>query len=530
MQRISVTCLWLTLGMLGQINNAWSNEVFLAFEQPGSIYEIVDLTIDSDGNYIVLGRTGGGSSYSLTLLEPEGNLVRQIVGNREILGAESVAVNSTGSIFVARRSTSEPLRIYDYNGVAQPPFEFLPPSSIVARDVAVDGNDNVYFLNRGVVHAFDSAGVLQHSINGGLQFASHLAVAPNGDIYIADHYEIQAYKPSGEFIREISVRGLFPETHPLNQTGVWDLVVQDSAIFVASNLSVLKLDLEGNLDYASIGHSGASGIELGVEHDLLITETPSCCSNESFVRSVNESTLREWDGSTFTNQEHGPFRLFNQAVDNGRIPEYSNAIETSAETFRVPGEPGELVELTFTHEASLSGVPGAFGLYHPREIEADRSDPVALGLEIIEEGDILIREHSQSTCDAPTSCSATVVFEAGTELGFYIIGDLVLQTPARVSTGRLGPSDVRYPTFSDPDLNLAGFDQMLAFIGEGQTLFAFEDLKIGTGRADFLGDFTDMVISVDAILIPVVPEPSTLCMSLMLIGLCLSRAESCRNR
>ena len=104
---------------------------------------------------------------------------------------------------------------------------------------------------------------------------------------------------------------------------------------------------------------------------------------------------------------------------------------------------------------------------------------------------------------------------AGTELGFFIVPNDTfanfLSAPATyydppANTGDDIFANKRSPLFSVADANPGEFDQLLSFIGNGVTLFTFEDLTRNPG-GNTDNSFTDLAFTIDAELEPVVNDP-----------------------
>ncbi len=179
-------------------------------------------------------------------------------------------------------------------------------------------------------------------------------------------------------------------------------------------------------------------------------------------------------------------------------------VETAG-TFIVPGQPGEQVELTFRYEADNGGYQSKFGFYNVSSVSADP---------VLQKRDFAVQAIGNGTLlfdDAVVNPGAavTITLPAATELGLYLIPN---DTPAAFLAnpdafyGSLANRPPRSPLFSRPAANPGQFDQMLVSIGNGSSLFSFEDLtRIPGGGSD--GDFNDIKFSIDEELIPVPLPP-----------------------
>jgi len=189
--------------------------------------------------------------------------------------------------------------------------------------------------------------------------------------------------------------------------------------------------------------------------------------------------------------------------------------ETTASTFVVPGD----ANVTFDFVRDTGSFAFSFGYFDVGGITAD---PVTEKQDWATQALSAAFEVFDDSVDNPGAMSMHSI-AAGTELGFYLIpnNDLsaFLADPSAFYPSQTSNNALRAPLFSVSDANPGEFDQMLSFVGNGVTLFTFEDLT-RTGSSD--EDFTDLAFTIDLELQPreTVPEPATLLLAgLGLLGL-----------
>ena len=173
--------------------------------------------------------------------------------------------------------------------------------------------------------------------------------------------------------------------------------------------------------------------------------------------------------------------------------------ETTATAFIVPGSPSTTTDLTFTFERDTGGFLFNFGFFDLSTVTADPILEKQLWAEQALSG---ATEAFDDIVDN-VGVTKTVSVPAGTVLGFYLIPDNTLanflSNPSAFFPSQTAHDELRSPLFSVSDANPGELDQMLSFIGNGVTLFTFEDLT-RTGTSD--QDFTDLAFTIDAELTP----------------------------
>ncbi len=187
--------------------------------------------------------------------------------------------------------------------------------------------------------------------------------------------------------------------------------------------------------------------------------------------------------------------------------------ETLAESFVVPPDPtASSVDLTFTFERDTGSFLFSFGFCPASAValidptinkEAWATACLAAATEIFDD------------TGAAVGDTFLVNLAPGAVLFFYLIPNNDLATYVANCAPFPNPScnfyppqtsdnPFRAPLFSVEDANPGEFDQLLAFIGGGKTLFTWEDLSrsdlVPPGASD--EDFTDLAFSIDAEIIP----------------------------
>lgn len=176
--------------------------------------------------------------------------------------------------------------------------------------------------------------------------------------------------------------------------------------------------------------------------------------------------------------------------------------ETTATSFVVPGLPGTDTLLTFTFVRDTGAFLFDFGLY---PLSAATANPVTEKQLYAEQAIGAATPIFDDRAVNP-GVTAGITVGAGTELGFFIVPNNTigsfLASPGSFYPSQTANADLRAPLFSVSDANPGELDQMLSFIGNGVTLFTFEDLT-RTGSSD--EDFTDIAFTIDVELRPVDP-------------------------
>lgn len=174
------------------------------------------------------------------------------------------------------------------------------------------------------------------------------------------------------------------------------------------------------------------------------------------------------------------------------------SIESTAESFVIPGAPGGNTRLDFAYIRDTGGYQFSFGVFDRGSVTADPvSDRENWALQALGTA-IMVFDDRESSPGA----TASIDVAAGTDLGLFLIPNdtlsAVLETPAAFFGGSRPD-----PLFSVSDANPGGFDQLMVFQAGGLTTFAFEDLS-RAGYSD--EDFTDLVITMTATPLSVQPE------------------------
>jgi hypothetical protein len=207
----------------------------------------------------------------------------------------------------------------------------------------------------------------------------------------------------------------------------------------------------------------------------------------------------------------GPFRDVSTLLDLVGIGSSNVNSETTANLFVTPGAPSSSTDLTFTFRRDTGAFLFSFGFFDISTVSANPITQTQLW------ATQALANATQVFDDRLVDPGATATFNvnAGTVLGFFLIPNNTLANfnadPGLFFPSQTSDQSRRSPLFSVSEANPGQLDQMLSFVGNGVTLFTFEDLT-RTGSSD--QDFTDLAFTVDAELSPVnpnvVPEPSTL--------------------
>ena len=191
-------------------------------------------------------------------------------------------------------------------------------------------------------------------------------------------------------------------------------------------------------------------------------------------------------------------------LDQVGIGSGNSGSETTAEIFMVPGAGMVPVDVTFDFERDTGSFLFSFGYYKPADgagldpitqKEAFATAVLANAVEVFDDRDV------------NPGATTTIMIPAGIDVGFFIIPNNELQTfnanPSNFFPSQTANDALRSPLFSQSNANPGEFDQMLSFVGNGVTLFTFEDLT-RAGNTD--ADFTDLAFTVDVALLPMQEE------------------------
>lgn len=487
-----------------------ANEI-LGLRNLGSPSEVA---VRADGRIYAASANGG-----VSILETDGTVLDTFAEPDFNAGEKSrpiaLELNSLGDVFLADSETNEIL-VFDQDGVFKSKFATAPTNApfTALTDLAIGPNGEVYVIDNRELRVFDADGLQQRATSDG--WYEHVSVRSNGDLYLGSGSTIRFLSGDNQTQTDFSLPDLYVGPRGPVRSRLEGIYVNDEGVFAAAELHVYKFDHGGDLQFASAGHQNASDVD-SHNDNLVIAETSG-----AFIRVIAEDNLSDWKGRTFSEKQQGPFLRFRDLISLPAFADIEAAVdggvESTAETFKVPGKVGQPVELTFSFHVSSSGMTNGFGVYNADEIEADPSDFLAFHEEVMREGEVLfdLEQTPQFLGVEPESYHT----EGGSELGFFIIPGIDRYPNSVAINFRRSNANSNFPNYSQSRVNVAGYDHMLAFLTDDETFLAFEDLKIGTGNADF-GDFTDMIVSVDSRLIPV-PEPATF--YALFIAICCSCA------
>lgn len=163
-------------------------------------------------------------------------------------------------------------------------------------------------------------------------------------------------------------------------------------------------------------------------------------------------------------------------------------VETTAETFIVPGASGTTVDLTFGLTQDTGAYQFSFGFFDINDVMADPlTDKTTWAAEALSSATLVFDDRTSAPGDTVTISGVS----AGDEIGFFLLPDNTLAeylSPSWIGSGNLEP------LFSVANANPGEYDQMMSFIGNGVTLFTFEDLS-RNGASD--EDFTDLAFTIN---------------------------------
>ncbi|SPF43516.1 putative NHL repeat containing protein [Candidatus Sulfopaludibacter sp. SbA4] len=285
------------------------------------------MAVDSAGNLYF---TDGGKVYKLS-----SGTVSVVAGG--FSGATGIALDNSGNIYVAESYTNRIRKISNgiittvagsgaqgYSGDGSPATS---AALNVPHQVAVDGNGNLYIadysnnrvrkVSNGIISTVAGTGAPGYSGDGAaataatLHFPSSVAVAPSGDLYIAEYWNQRIRKVSGGIITTVAGNGLFaaddeggPPTgaHLQNPRGV--TVDRAGSLYIADSGShrVLKVSngviatVAGN---GVPGYSGDGGPATNAQLSVPQAVALDAAGNLYITDDGNE-TIRMVSGGTIT--------------------------------------------------------------------------------------------------------------------------------------------------------------------------------------------------------------------------------------
>ena len=171
--------------------------------------------------------------------------------------------------------------------------------------------------------------------------------------------------------------------------------------------------------------------------------------------------------------DNGGFSSVQQSLSGIGYDLNGPSIESTAESFVIPGAPGGNTRLDFAYIRDTGSYQFSFGVFDREAVTADPvSDRENWALQALGAATVVFDDRGSNP-----GATATIDVAAGTDLGLFLIPNdtlaAVLQTPAAFFGGNRPD-----PLFSVPDANPGGFDQLMVFRAGGLTTFAFEDLVI----------------------------------------------------
>ncbi|MEM1330829.1 MAG: DUF4114 domain-containing protein [Planctomycetota bacterium] len=221
----------------------------------------------------------------------------------------------------------------------------------------------------------------------------------------------------------------------------------------------------------------------------------------------------------------GGFGDVPQLLDSVGIGRNNAGSETTANSFRVPGQAGTTTDLTFSLVRDTGGFNFSFAYFDMAAVSADPlTNRNAFATQALANAQLVFDDRTSN----PGAVSSAFSVNAGSVLGFLIMPNSTIDAfnanPDAFLADPNGVQNPRAPLFSMSDANPGQMDQMLSFVGNGVTLFTFEDL-VRTGDSD--QDFTDVGFTIDVELqgleAPIVPTPTSAAMGVAGLGGLASR-------
>ncbi len=236
------------------------------------------------------------------------------------------------------------MRLYVRNDVLANIWDYgVGATTVAALEDPYEGNDLV-MLPTQMINQTGVAG----NAPGALTSPRNVAIAPDGEIYVADsgNNRIQVFSPEGQFVREWGSGGSGPGE--FNEP--WGLVVDDSFVYVADtwNHRVQKFDRAGNLvnTFGTSGAPAGDGVDQGLglffgprdivflnDNELAITDTGN---HRIQVMDTDGNFLRQVGGlGSLPGQFNEPVGLARGADGsifvadtwNGRIQQFDPALQ-----------------------------------------------------------------------------------------------------------------------------------------------------------------------------------------------------------
>lgn len=429
----------------------------------------------------------------------------------------------------------------------------LPADVSTSFDMAVGPQGDLHLLTGDSVRVYDTTGTLLRTFGQSgppeAQLREPLSVEIDGDGYVyVTHLEDERVFVGGppllsyEFARSVKVfspLGEFAHSFPAGSTVLNRYrpisASTDDGILISNGVSgtVERYSRDGTLEATAYGIPAVR--QMGAASDgsfhFLLPQ------NEGFVQSLTpaEFDSRRVGTSSYFDYVRSEYQL--EILDEAGIGRNNVAAESFAQTFVVPGNAGEEVELEFAWFDGGGGYRPRFGVFDRSLVAADPlEDPTAFMLEAMDARIMTISYTGTSADRSPRR----VTLQAGTDLGFFLFPDIYQSIEEDIAwvqrfvdlygtKGALNVAKFRtnYPFFSIAEANYGRVDQFVTFLGDDRTVIAMEDLFIRDGYSI---NFTDMYVSISQRLIPV-PEPLTLQMAIIaaLAALVHRRVAPCRN-
>jgi DNA-binding beta-propeller fold protein YncE len=492
-----------------------------------------------------------------------------------IIRPTDVAAGADGSLYVADRA-NQIVQVFDAEGRFR--FSFSAPDSpkeelgSFPHQLAVDAEGTVYAtqLGSGIIRAFSSDGTFLFRTDGGgrIRDARQIAVGPNHELFVVDHAapvvhvldaqgawlrsfdqgwgatatdsdgrlyiarsrSVAVFDPSGNRLADFSLRDVGFERRQESA-----LAISGDHLYVGDSYAGIidRYTLDGTFVDTAYGFPQVDGMGVGPGGEVYLAH--------EWARSVDRVTPED-----FASRHVGVTRFFDrpnyswmlEILDRTGIGRNNRNAETAAETFIVPGEPGEIVELTFSYFHKGGALEPRFGVFDRGLVTAHPIEqPVEFAIQALE---ARLLEFTRPGSSLPDGTQfGTISVAADTELGFYMFANPLFLASTDRAIAELrsmvtqwGSSDAYerlqridawgrrdrtiFPYFSIAGANHGRVDQFVTFLGDEFTVIAIEDTLL---RSIGDVDLTDMVIKINARLIPV-PEPAAGALAIVAGALC----------
>jgi len=409
--------------------------------------------------------------------------------------------------------------------------------------VVVGPNDQLVVVGPRIVASADLSNVLTPIVQRTTDAWRDVLYGADNQLYVRrdnGSAAIDVYDMAGVLNRSFSI-----ENTKINNELVRGFSFAPNGFYLTDDVSGTVRHLSTTGELLNTGYAVPFATDLAIRQDgSLLAAMPQ----NRLVESIGAERFdRSYVGVTTLNESarellQGPNRLWNE------FDASNDWEETTASTFLVPGEPGEMVDLTFRYLRSNASVVTVFPV---AAVAADPiNEPMAYWKQALSAAYTSVYLERDNACafgQDPTGCSGfndgvvkSISVEAGTEIGFMQFetgymgfnphGNIVFLRPelepqtmlrtmptleklagvdedeyAQLMSNRLfnfggGGTALLQPYASDARANWGHLDQFAFLQNEEWTLMAMEDLSLA-GANDL--SYHDSLVLIDSKLIPV---------------------------